>query len=189
MEKGVNRVITIKWPRTLFLQRRTAPRSGRFRRNEVRRKIYDRILYATAKLRASWGGARTMLSSRSRDEWESAVRILIPWLKFARRSSIRSSESFERLRQRRESCLIRWGEKSRWKWYIVSPHLGQFISIPFIFFFLSSFDFSSGKIIFTIQKHDFGNALRLIRKNLLNWKWYFSYVADLTKSSKFSKYR
>lgn len=68
-------------------------------------------------------------------EWESAVRILIPWLKFARRSSIRSSESFERLRQRRESCLIRWGEKSRWKWYIVSPHLGQFISIPFIFFF------------------------------------------------------
>lgn len=135
MEKGVNRVITIKWPRTLFLQRWTAPRSGRFRRNEVRRKIYDRILYATAKLRASWGGARTMLSSRSRDEWESAVRILIPWLKFARRSSIRSSESFERLRQRRESCLIRWGEKSRWKWYIVSPHLGQFISIPFIFFF------------------------------------------------------
>lgn len=76
-----------------------SPRSGRLRCHAAKWDSEEDLRYPLrlAKLQASWDGGDVtftndaLFSSRPRDEWESAVRILrsIPWLKFARRDGVR----------------------------------------------------------------------------------------------------
>lgn len=109
--------------------------------------------------------SQTMLSSHSRDEWESAVRSCDSVIKVcaAGWSSIRSSESFERLRQRRESCSISW-RKVKMKVVVPASRTVYFHTVSSLFFLPVWFFTRQNYSRIYDGKHDLRKVLRLIRK-------------------------
>lgn len=134
-----------------------SPRSGRLRCHAAKWDSEEDLRYPLrlAKLQASWDGDVTftndaLFSSRPRDEWESAVRILrpIPWLKFARRDGVRfdranlSKGTSQKVAPKTRK-LFNLLEKSQDD----SPLASRAVYFHTVHLFSPPFDFSSGKII------------------------------------------